>query len=643
MIAIGDIALDESRGILSAKDREVALEPKVAELLLALFATRGEVRSRDSLIADVWKVEYGADESLTRAISILRKAFTELGSDSVSIETYSKRGYRLVVGAGEVDTPIARSATADVHGPEDVSASRKLLKRVGAMAMAIAVMAAVAAWRSWSPSLVADADMADATTYRPNAFLVGDIVAIGGDADAAALSAEMRSLLADYLNSYRLQTRLGSQAGMHDVPEFTLEGTVDAARAAIRLTHARSGDVIWSQALDRDAHDDAALGEIAAARAAKVMRCLARERSADYPTTPRTLVLYASSCEADADLSRGMRVQVTEAIMRAEPDNPKAKAVHVRALLFYAAWSDLLSRDERQDLLREADTLHDELVASGYEDSGGDLLSSRNLFSIGDRVRSEAEILEALATEDIPGPTSENYAAFLRSVGRIREARELYVRLAKAHPNDVGIQTRLGWLHLVTGDEDRAEIAFAAARKLDPDWVELRVRPQQYESYMGDPQVALRMLDDFAYRSDSTPIFDQCSRAYLSHRIESTPSGDVFDKACTEMAKRDHWWVMRMHVGLGELDKAFALGDVSDWSEVGSTMVLFYPDMEPAWRDARFWALMERLGINGYWAETGEWPDFCDDAGLEIDCAALSASGRRLYAQAQGGEESSPR
>ena len=48
------------------------LEPKVMGVLCALARSRGEVVSRDALIADVWEGRHVMDEVLSRAISVLR-------------------------------------------------------------------------------------------------------------------------------------------------------------------------------------------------------------------------------------------------------------------------------------------------------------------------------------------------------------------------------------------------------------------------------------------------------------------------------------------------------------------------------------------------------------------------------------------
>jgi DNA-binding winged helix-turn-helix (wHTH) protein len=69
---------------------ETHIEPKAMDVLCTLAEKGGEVMSREALISAVWALRFGGDESLTRVISILRKA---LGPGA--IETVSKRGYRL--------------------------------------------------------------------------------------------------------------------------------------------------------------------------------------------------------------------------------------------------------------------------------------------------------------------------------------------------------------------------------------------------------------------------------------------------------------------------------------------------------------------------------------------------------------------
>src|SRR5262245_12747776 len=83
------------------------------DVLCALAGRGGEVMSREALISTVWAVRFGGDESLTRVVSILRKA---LGAGA--IETVSKRGYRLAATVEPVrEEPAPESAASIPQRP----------------------------------------------------------------------------------------------------------------------------------------------------------------------------------------------------------------------------------------------------------------------------------------------------------------------------------------------------------------------------------------------------------------------------------------------------------------------------------------------------------------------------------------------
>ena len=108
---LGSIQVDPSRNIIANGAGSWSLEPKIMDLLALLAVHPGEVLSREALIDQVWKVEYGADESLTRAVSLLRKAFRDAGHAGELIETIPKRGYRLTVTFDpETASPVASGA-----------------------------------------------------------------------------------------------------------------------------------------------------------------------------------------------------------------------------------------------------------------------------------------------------------------------------------------------------------------------------------------------------------------------------------------------------------------------------------------------------------------------------------------------------
>jgi len=122
------------RNIIAGPQGEVSIEPKIMQVLCVMASEPGRVFGRSELIDRVWGTEYGADESLTRAISLLRKALGDTRGQPAIIETIAKRGYRLLPSAFAPDAQ---------HRPKaDKSPwpSRRILLAAGcATAAAIAV------------------------------------------------------------------------------------------------------------------------------------------------------------------------------------------------------------------------------------------------------------------------------------------------------------------------------------------------------------------------------------------------------------------------------------------------------------------------------------------------------------------------
>jgi len=102
------VTIDPARNQIRGGDGVVQLEPKVMDVLCALLEQPGEVLSREDLITRVWGLEFGSDESVTRAVSLLRRAFRDADGGREYVETVPKRGYRIIAdGAPSAPEPVA--------------------------------------------------------------------------------------------------------------------------------------------------------------------------------------------------------------------------------------------------------------------------------------------------------------------------------------------------------------------------------------------------------------------------------------------------------------------------------------------------------------------------------------------------------
>jgi DNA-binding winged helix-turn-helix (wHTH) protein/TolB-like protein len=100
-----DRLVTPARNTIQGPDGETGIEPKIMAVLCVLAGEPGRVFTRAELIDKVWGAEFGADESLTRAVSHLRKALGDTRSEPAVIETIAKRGYRLLPDALSPDAP----------------------------------------------------------------------------------------------------------------------------------------------------------------------------------------------------------------------------------------------------------------------------------------------------------------------------------------------------------------------------------------------------------------------------------------------------------------------------------------------------------------------------------------------------------
>ena len=93
--ALGVLRVSPStREVVRGAESEL-LEPRVMQVLVALFQANGRVVSRDELIARCWEGRIVGEDAINRAIGRLRRLSEADGEASFQIETIPRVGYRL--------------------------------------------------------------------------------------------------------------------------------------------------------------------------------------------------------------------------------------------------------------------------------------------------------------------------------------------------------------------------------------------------------------------------------------------------------------------------------------------------------------------------------------------------------------------
>ncbi|MCW4460237.1 winged helix-turn-helix domain-containing protein [Sphingomonas sp. BT-65] len=237
---LGDFLVDPRRNRITGAEGEVSLQPKAIDVLCALARRHGEVLSRAELIDIVWGREFGADESLTRAISQLRKAFGDTREEPQVIETISKRGYRLIVAPEPV---VVR----------EVGASSAPARRIpmwwiaiGAAALILFVMAATQLFRA-DPG-----NLPPARSERTGIVVTVEPFAADPGFPGSGFADELGAAIA---RSPLVRVRTSAASAEPGTMQYRLRGTIrhigDSVRVAAQLTDAATGEVVWGESFDR--------------------------------------------------------------------------------------------------------------------------------------------------------------------------------------------------------------------------------------------------------------------------------------------------------------------------------------------------------------------------------------------------------
>lgn len=93
---VGGWEVYPQENLLKGPDRECVLEPKVMDVLVFLACRQGEVVSREQVLDAVWPDSVVGDESVSRAIHVLRLKLGDSPKAPHFLKTIWKRGYCLI-------------------------------------------------------------------------------------------------------------------------------------------------------------------------------------------------------------------------------------------------------------------------------------------------------------------------------------------------------------------------------------------------------------------------------------------------------------------------------------------------------------------------------------------------------------------
>ena len=653
---LGVFQIDPSRRIISGPNGEATVEPKIMAVLQMLAAHSGEVVTRQQFIDSIWATEYGGDESLTRAVSHLRKIFGDADQEQVRIETVPKTGYRLVC-------------------PADSSAAPAETLRPGVVVLVIAGLFVIVAAVLYSLMRLGAEDAANRPPARASimlAVLPFDIqggtaedqpLAFGvADEILSALSQNPEIAVIAGNSSFQFQgdrkkdlDALGKMLNVNYVIDGSLRRSPQGLRVGIHLIDTGSGLVEWSEVVTRPEDEVYAIpGEVAVAvqTALGTEPVAGRSRRAAPDPAAYSAYLYAKSLlrQPWGD-NLAIAFKQLEHAVTVDPGLSEAWATLAitRVRLFYegpdspdpgaAIWSERLlaaQRDAETALAIDPDSV-DAALALVLIDHRRQTAS---LVETDDRLRS------LLARHPNHPKLNFRMGTFMGGVGRFQDAVRYLGRALALDPLTILNTALYADQLLCAGRTDEALTFIKAAGGSDSyqrtyTGLVMNLQAENFReardgfTNLGPNDVFIAQgvveVPSVKVASLTTERLSQLILRVVDVAERGDPSTDPsLASELIEAADEGliaHFYVAQLLAVAGLLDAALdlAMQRIAEGDTlVRESGILLRPAFILARQDPGIMELFRKTGQLEYWVQTGFWPDFCSDPALPYRCEATA-------------------
>ncbi|MEO1660983.1 MAG: winged helix-turn-helix domain-containing protein [Pseudomonadota bacterium] len=498
---IEDVTIIPRQLILKSPRGESNVEPKVMALLVTLAERELDVWTRAELIDRIWGIEFGGDESLTRAVHGLRKALGEPHGLRVVIKTLPKVGYRLDADVSPLVEPQASAAAATAEpepAPPKAPAPATIAEKnhfTGSLSRRELFLAGgVAAVAASAIGLRLVSGGGDAGLFQTRNSLVilpfsNGIGDIAFDYLASGISEEIRHGLSRN-QALSVVARRSSEAikrrelSSSDIAEefgvsLILDGRLtrsgDSVRLSTELIEAQSGITRWSEVYDAPSER---LLAIQTAVSGQVSREVSEDLTDEavltlgLPTNPAAFDIYlrakdqlAKTVTPDDALAA---LDVLEQAITLDPNFALAQTTKARWLSWVSgAGSDATAASAYlQEALSSAERALD--LAPSLADTHSTLGWVR-FFSALDVAGAADPFEQSIALAPNDAVILARYAPYIALVGQAEKARRTIQNAVLLDPLNPGIHRTAAMIHYYGGRPDQALSSIAELQNLQPN------------------------------------------------------------------------------------------------------------------------------------------------------------------------------
>ncbi|HEV2175863.1 MAG TPA: tetratricopeptide repeat protein [Terriglobia bacterium] len=500
IFAFGPFRLDAGQRMLWRNGGHLTLTPKEFETLLMLVESGGRAVGKEEIIGRVWPDTFVGDSSLTRNVSVLRKA---LGEDV--IQTLPKFGYRLTlpvtelpaqsVGAGlalaaqPVGAGLALPAQpvgaglappTQGHGKPYPSAPAWAALALVAAVGAYAGYRAVHHWRNPPPKpglvRVAVLPFVNLTGDDKQEYLCDGLteamISELSRVNPERLRVVARTSAMHYKHTSEAIPQIAQELHVNYLLESSVRGSGDRLRVTAQLVRGANAMHVWSGEYERNFHDilaveqslAIAIGEevgLSLAPAAK-----ARLRQAHVPDAEAYRDYLLGRFYWNKRNRQGLFQSVDYFEHAIERDPQYARAYAGLADAYLVLGGGYLPDREAYDKGRAAAAKAIELdgtLAEAYSS-----LAYEKVVNEWDWPGADENYQRALALDPNYAVAHQGYAFFLAAMRRPDEAVREINRALELDPLSLAVNYNAGWVYLVAGRDEEALEQLKRALDIDP-------------------------------------------------------------------------------------------------------------------------------------------------------------------------------
>ena len=584
-----------TREVVSSTRREI-VEPRVMQVLVALGRRRGEVVSRDELIAECWGGRAVGEDAIHRCIGALRRLAETFGGFQVS--TVTRVGYRLSVNEHKEGANCPPEPVLAVLAFDNLSGDPEL------------------------------GYFSDGVSEDIHQTL----------ARAAGLKVLGRASSFQFRGADKATARIAAALKATHILDGSVRRSGSRVRIAAQLIECSHETTIWSDRYDRDLTDIFALQDEIGTSVATALKATLT-RSQHWPVDPAAhdLILRALAYDGVGVEATVRQVRMLEGVVDLAPG-------FARGWANLAGWTAALLQKHPEEaaaagLTRDRAIAAAEIalrldprMGAAYQALG--LLEPVAAFQ-------QREALYDRALGAAPNdPDVLSYAAFFcGQVGRHREGLALARRAFELDPLAPFGTDCLGILLGLTGRYDEASRLLDSARTRWPEHGGMAGNAIIVAAARGDRaelEAVIGAWSAAAVRNTWMQQWIWFSRNRIDPDLESI--GRYLERQRATLARTGAVTLMALCTLdlLGLTKEAYELIDEASFvdRELSPSNVMFIGAIfsrlnESLSQDPRFPRLCAKLGLCDYWIETSKWPDCADEVPYDfrVEARKVAAEG----------------